>query len=67
MSGKILRTVISCPACGFRTTERMALIGNPRSYTCPACGKTSTITDEQCCIFCAWARHPCPARQQDQA
>jgi DNA-directed RNA polymerase subunit RPC12/RpoP len=61
-----LRNVVQCPHCGFKTTEQMPSVTKQMAYTCPACGVTTTVTEEQCCVFCHIGRIPCPAKQKDK-
>ena len=58
-----LRTVVQCPLCGFKTVEQMSVVEKRPAFICPACEKTSVVTAQQCCIFCAWGRTSCPQQQ----
>jgi len=58
------RTVMQCPACGFKTTEKMPSEKKIVCYQCEACGINSCVSQEQCCVFCAWARDRCPEQQK---
>jgi predicted RNA-binding Zn-ribbon protein involved in translation (DUF1610 family) len=58
-----LRNVVQCPACGFKTTERMPASFKQMAYTCPACGVETQARSEDCCVFCRIGRLSCPVQQ----
>lgn len=59
-----LRNVMQCPACGFKTTEQMPFSRKVMAYACPACHVVTTVTEDDCCVFCKLGRLKCPAQQQ---
>lgn len=64
VTGIQLRTVIQCPHCGFKITEKMPLSRKVMVYHCPSCNEYSHVDSAQCCIFCQFARLSCPEKQQ---
>ena len=61
--GLIHETVLVCPACAHRAPVTMPRIGPPRE-SCPGCGFDIKAGPDECCVFCAHAVIPCPARQR---
>lgn len=60
----VYRTVLQCPACGFKVTERMPLLEKVSVFVCPACEHITRISDDACCIFCSYGRIACPQAQR---
>jgi hypothetical protein len=58
-----LRSTITCPHCGGRTTEAMEENACRYFYPCPACGVTLTPRPGDCCVFCSYGDVPCPPVQ----
>lgn len=58
------RTVVQCPHCGFKVTEKMPMRQKVRVFHCPGCNEYSHVDASQCCVFCQFARTPCPEEQQ---
>lgn len=34
---------VPCPHCGKKTKKRVGSVKNNKTFTCPGCGKTSTL------------------------
>lgn len=60
----LLRSIVQCPHCGFKVTERMPQGKKVRHFQCPACAQVLTADEQQCCIFCRYGSVKCPAAQQ---
>lgn len=58
------RSIVQCPYCGFKVTEKMPMQRKVMEYTCPACGKKTTAREDECCIFCKLGNVPCPEKQR---
>ncbi|NRB38675.1 MAG: hypothetical protein HRU20_09450 [Pseudomonadales bacterium] len=58
------RTVVQCPHCGFKVTEKMPVSRKVVVFHCPGCNEYSHVSESECCIFCQYARHACPEKQQ---
>ncbi|HZZ69787.1 MAG TPA: GDCCVxC domain-containing (seleno)protein [Phenylobacterium sp.] len=61
----ILRSTLTCPACGARTTETMPTDACQYFYDCPACGTVLKPKPGDCCVFCSYGDTPCPPVQVD--
>jgi len=59
-----LRSIVQCPHCHFKVTERMSTTQQVREWECPACHKRVQASPGACCIFCEYGTVPCPAVQQ---
>lgn len=59
-----MRTVVQCPHCGFKITEKMPLIQKVKVFHCPGCHEYTTVEQSACCVFCEFAKQPCPEVQQ---
>ena len=58
------RTVVQCPQCGFKVTEKMPAARKGTVFHCPGCNEYSHVPSEKCCVFCLFAKLPCPEKQQ---
>jgi hypothetical protein len=59
-----LRSTLTCPACGARTTETMPTDACQFFYDCRACGALLKPKPGDCCVFCSYGDAPCPPVQQ---
>jgi hypothetical protein len=59
-----LDSEITCPHCGYRTTETMPTDACLFFYQCLGCGKTLTPQQGDCCVFCSYGSVPCPPIQE---
>ncbi|HEX5263737.1 MAG TPA: GDCCVxC domain-containing (seleno)protein [Phenylobacterium sp.] len=60
-----LRSTLTCPACGARTTETMPTDACQYFYDCPGCGTVLKPKPGDCCVFCSYGDTPCPPVQAD--
>lgn len=58
------RTVVQCPHCGFKVTEKMPMQRKVMVFHCPGCHEYTHVESSQCCIFCQFAKQACPEKQQ---
>ncbi|MFP6714423.1 MAG: GDCCVxC domain-containing (seleno)protein [Alphaproteobacteria bacterium] len=58
-----LRSVITCPACGFGKDEGMPVDFCVLLYTCGGCDVTLRPATGDCCVFCTFGSIPCPPNQ----
>ncbi|MCW8904128.1 GDCCVxC domain-containing (seleno)protein [Sedimenticola sp.] len=58
-------SVITCPACGHRKTERMPTDACQWFYECEGCRRLLRPLPEDCCIFCSYGSVVCPFKQDD--
>ena len=61
-----LRSIMQCPHCGFKVTERMPANVRVLHWQCPACAAAAEPAVGVCCVFCAYGSLPCPQAQQQQ-
>ena len=59
----IEQSVITCPHCGYRATERMPADACQFFYDCRGCGELLKPKPGDCCVFCSYADRPCPPKQ----
>ncbi len=59
-----LRSIMQCPHCGFKVTERMPAKMKVLRWQCPACTAMIESPPTACCVFCAYGSVPCPDAQQ---
>jgi DNA-directed RNA polymerase subunit RPC12/RpoP len=57
-------SVIACPHCAHRATERMPLDACQILYICKGCGAALRPRAGDCCVFCSYGSVPCPPVQQ---
>ncbi len=50
----ILRSTITCPACGAESQEDMPTDACVVFYACKACGKLLRPRAGDCCVFCSY-------------
>jgi len=62
-----LRSTLTCPECGARTTETMPTNACQYFYDCPACGAVLKPKAGDCCVFCSYGSTPCPPIQVERA
>ena len=60
-----LRSTLTCPECGARTTETMPTDACQYFYDCPNCRAVLKPKAGNCCVFCSYADVPCPPVQTD--
>lgn len=59
-------SVLTCPACGGESDERMPEDRCLVRFTCPACGEELRPLAGDCCVFCSHGSRPCPPVQLDE-
>lgn len=59
----ILRSVLTCPACGFRWTGTMPTDACLFFWDCPKCDARVRPLPGDCCVFCSYGTVPCPPIQ----
>jgi hypothetical protein len=62
-----LESTITCPACGFATTETMPTDACQVRYPCQWCGEVLKPKAGDCCVYCSYGTVPCPSIQSEQA
>jgi hypothetical protein len=59
-----LRSVLTCPKCGHRSTETMPTDACQYFYDCAGCGALLKPAAGDCCVFCSYGSVPCPPVQE---
>ncbi len=59
-----LKTVLSCPECGYKKEEVMPTDACQYFYKCESCGKMLKPLPGDCCVFCSYGTVPCPPVQK---
>jgi hypothetical protein len=60
------QSAITCPKCGYRSTETMPLDACLYFYECKSCGVPIAPKKGDCCVFCSYGDVPCPPVQQHE-
>jgi len=67
MTGLVLESVLTCPACGRRKAERMPTDACQYFYECAGCKTLLKPKAGDCCVFCSYGTVPCPPVQEARA
>ena len=59
----ILRSTLTCPACGHVETETMPTDACQWFFDCKGCGTVLRPLPGDCCVFCSYGSVPCPPVQ----
>ncbi len=60
-----LRSVLTCPHCGFRKEEIMLTDACQFFYECTNCKKVLRPKPGDCCVFCSYGSVRCPSKQAE--
>ncbi|PCJ99181.1 MAG: hypothetical protein COA45_07010 [Zetaproteobacteria bacterium] len=60
----IIKSVITCPECGFSKEEDMPTNYCLYYYECPECRTLLKPKKGDCCVFCSYGTVPCPPIQE---
>ena len=63
MSGLILKSILTCPACNHAKAEVMPVDACQYFYECTRCGTLLKPKPGDCCVFCSYGTVKCPSRQ----
>src|SRR5262245_35205606 len=61
----MLESTVTCPACGYVTTETMPTDACRFFYDCKACNTRLKPKAGDCCVYCSYGSVPCPPVQAD--
>lgn len=64
MAELILQSKLTCPACGYQSTEIMPTDACLFFHECPHCSMLLRPKPGDCCVFCSYGSVPCPPIQQ---
>jgi hypothetical protein len=59
----ILRSVLTCPRCGFSSEEVMPADACLYFHECTACHAVLRPNPGDCCVFCSFGTVKCPPAQ----
>jgi hypothetical protein len=59
----ILKSIITCPACGHSKEESMPLDACQYFYHCENCKAVVKPQQGDCCVFCSYGTAKCPPIQ----
>ena len=62
----ILKSIITCPQCGYRKEESMPANACQYLYECEQCKTKLKPKPGDCCVFCSFGTVPCPPVQQSK-
>lgn len=62
-----LRSTITCPQCGHRSTHEMPTDACQYIHVCASCGVTLKPKTGDCCVYCSYGDVPCPPIQEERA
>jgi hypothetical protein len=62
----ILKSVISCPVCGFQKEETMPVDACEYFYQCEECKSVLKPLAGDCCVFCSYGTVKCPQVQLER-
>src|SRR5258708_23232370 len=63
MSDSVHESVLTCPKCGFASTETMPADACQFFYECKGCGAVLKPNPGDCCVFCSLCSVECPPIQ----
>ena len=63
---KQIKSVITCPKCGFKKSETVPTDHCLIAYTCTKCHKRITPKKGDCCVFCSYGTVKCPTGDSHQ-
>ena len=60
----LLKSTITCPMCGYKESEVMPTDSCQWYYECKECSALLKPKNNDCCVFCSYAKIPCPPTQK---
>lgn len=61
-----LKSVITCPKCGYQKEEQMPTDACQFFYECQSCEIVLKPTEGDCCVYCSFGSIPCPPIQENK-
>ena len=62
-----LTSIITCPVCGYQSSETMPIDACLRVYDCKGCTSVLKPKVGDCCVFCSYGDTPCPPIQEQRS
>ncbi len=60
-----IHSIITCPKCGYKQSEKMPTNYCMYFYECKGCKEVLKPKRGDCCVFCSYGTFPCPPVQLD--
>ena len=67
MNAAVLKSVLTCPHCGFAAEETMPTDARQYFYECHTCKTLRRPNRGDCCVFCSFGSVKCPPIQEQHA
>lgn len=64
MNSIILKSVLTCPHCGYKKEEEMPTDACQFFYECENCKKVLRPLEGDCCVYCSYGTVKCPSIQE---
>lgn len=64
MRKPILKSIVTCPICGYEKEEVMPIDACQYFYECQHCHAVLKPKEGDCCVYCSYGSNPCPSVQQ---
>lgn len=61
-----LKSILTCPECGFQKEETMLRDSCQFLYECENCQTILKPKLGECCVYCSYGSVPCPSVQQSK-
>ena len=61
-----LKSIITCPNCGYQKEEEMPTNACQFFYECTNCKQVLRPKEGDCCVYCSYATVPCPPIQENK-
>ena len=60
-----LKSIITCPKCGYKKEEEMPTNACQFFYECTQCKTLLRPNEGDCCVYCSFGTVPCPPIQEN--
>ena len=65
-NGVVLKSMITCPHCGYQKEETMPTDACQYFYECEKCKTVLKPKQGDCCVYCSYGTVPCPPIQENK-
>lgn len=67
MTKVTLKSIITCPNCGYKKEEVMPTNACQFFYDCENCKEVLKPKEGDCCVFCSYETVACPIIQENKS
>ena len=60
----VLKSIITCPECGYQKEEIMPTESCQFFYECKNCKTVLKTQKGDCCVYCSYGSVSCPSKQE---